>query len=453
MKTKTKTSYVCQECGAMSPKWSGRCLDCSAWNSLVEELVVASNKASSQGIAAQPVLLNQLDNEDYSRQQTGLAELDRLLGGGIVSGSFVLIGGEPGIGKSTLLLQVSHSLAKQGLKVLYVSGEESVHQIKGRALRLGAYVDNLFVLSEVKLETIVATIEVEKPDFVIIDSIQIIYRDDVGSSPGSVSQVRECSNTLMQVAKNLNIPVFVVGHVNKEGNLAGPKVLEHIVDTVLYFEGDRHHSYRIVRAVKNRFGSTNEMAIFEMRDVGLMEVANPSELFLSDDLEKIPGSVVVPYMEGSRPILVEIQALLSDSHQFGHPRRVSTFIDHNRVALLIAIFEKRLGASLAQQDVFINLVGGIKMNEPSADLGVIVAMMSSLRNKHVHDRLAVVGEVGLGGEVRNVSQCERRVAEAQRLGFRKCIVPSKFAATYKGGDLEVVGVRHIEEAIEEALDL
>ncbi len=451
MKTKVKQVYVCQECGAISPKWSGRCAECSAWNSLVEEKRLPQSKNKSYD-AVDPIHLTELHSEQYSRVSSGFSELNRLLGGGIVAGSFVLIGGEPGIGKSTLLLQVSHALASQQSKVLYVSGEESVHQIKDRAIRLGASVDNLYVLSEVNLDVIVASIKQMKPDFVIIDSIQIMYRDDVGSSPGSVSQVRECSNTLLHVAKNMNIPIFVVGHVNKEGSLAGPKVLEHIVDTVLYFEGDRHHAYRIVRAVKNRFGSTNEMAVFEMCEEGLVEVSNPSELFLSDEQEKIPGSVVVPCMEGSRPLLVEIQALLSDSHQFGHPRRVSTFIDHNRVALLIAIFEKRLGASLVQQDVFINLVGGIKMNEPAADLGVIVAMMSSLRNRCVVSGLVLIGEVGLGGEIRNVAQCERRIVEAERLGFRKCLVPAKSADIYKGGSIEIVGVKHIEEAIEEALE-
>ncbi|OED34558.1 DNA repair protein RadA [PVC group bacterium (ex Bugula neritina AB1)] len=451
---KTKQVYVCQECGAQSPKWSGKCSECFAWNSLVEEIIESSkNRKSFSTEKAVPIQLANLKKEQHTRLSSGFSELDRLLGGGIVPGSFVLIGGEPGIGKSTLLLQVSWALAGKKHHVLYVSGEESVSQIKDRSLRLGISVDDLFVLSEVKLEMIVECIKETKPSFVIIDSIQIMYREDISSAPGSVSQVRECSNTLMHVAKSLDVSIFVVGHVNKEGSLAGPKVLEHIVDTVLYFEGDRQHLYRIVRSVKNRFGSTHEMAIFEMRDVGLLEVTNPSELFLSDNEEKIPGSVVVPCMEGTRPLLVEVQALLSDSHQFGHPRRVSTLIDHNRVSLLIAIFEKRLGVSLAQQDVFIHLVGGIKINEPAADLGVMLAMMSSFRNLFVSSRLAVFGEVGLGGEIRNVAYAERRILESERLGFEKCIVPAKSAEAYKGKSMEVIGVKTVAEAIEEALEL
>lgn len=452
IKSKVKSQYVCQECGSVSFRWSGKCNACDTWNSIVEELIRPERAfGQSLGEPQTPKILSDIHLDETSRFSSGFEEINRLLGGGVVQGSFVLIGGEPGIGKSTVLLQVSNAIACQGKTVLYVSGEESLHQIKSRAERLGAKSDRIFLLSEVSLELIVNTIESMKPDVVIIDSVQIIYRADITSSPGSVSQVRECSNTLMQLAKRMNIPIFLVGHVTKEGSIAGPKVLEHIVDTVLYFEGDRHHSYRILRAVKNRFGSTNEVAIFEMHDIGLVQVTNPSELFLSDDSQMIPGSVVVPCMEGTRPLLVEIQALVSDSHQFGHPRRVSTFIDSNRVALLIAIFEKRLGVSLASEDVFINLVGGIKINEPSADLGVIVAMMSSLRNKLITPGIVIMGEVGLGGEVRSIAHCDRRLQEAVRLGFTKCIVPHKSKVDSFEGT-QVIGVKHIEEAIEESLE-
>lgn len=452
--TKSKTVFVCQECGVESPKWSGKCSDCGGWNTFVEEStqIEAGPRALTKGVALEPQSVLDIIHEKKSRFPTGMTELDHILGGGVVQGSFVLIGGEPGIGKSTILLQLSNNVAEQGKKVLYISGEESAHQVKERASRLGALSSNLYVLSEVNLNTIVASIEQSRPDFVVVDSIQIIYREDINSAPGSVSQVRECANVLMLLAKKSHIPIFLVGHVNKEGSIAGPKVLEHIVDTVLYFEGDRHHSFRILRAVKNRFGSTNEMAIFEMREEGLQEVLNPSQLFLSDENEQVPGSIVVPCLEGTRPLLMEIQALLSDSHGFGHPRRVSTFLDHNRVALLIAIFEKTLGQALGNYDVFINLVGGIKITEPAADLGVILAMASSLQNKPVRKGLVALGEVGLGGEVRAVAHCEKRIQEAQKLGFSIAIVPRKIKESITVKGMTLVGVKRVQEALEEAFD-
>ncbi|MBU0650330.1 DNA repair protein RadA [bacterium] len=448
---KLKIKYVCSTCGSESLKWLGKCPGCDQWNTYVEEIIDNISKPNFVGLQEnQPLLISSINDETFNRIPTNINELDRVLGGGIVPGSFVLIGGQPGIGKSTLLLQVSNKIAVTGKKVLYVTGEESASQIKSRAVRLGSNADGLFILAEVNLDNIIEHIKKLNPDVVVIDSVQIIYRPEIPSSPGTVVQVRECSNTLMMFAKQNNISIFVVGHVTKEGNIAGPKVLEHIVDTVLYFEGDRHHSFRILRAVKNRFGSTNEIAIFEMRQDGLSEVENPSEVFLSEDTKDIPGVVVVPSLEGTRPILIELQSLISASHNVGMPRRVSTFIDSNRVALLIAIFEKVVGVGLGAHDVFINLVGGIKISEPALDLGVICAMASSFRNIPIDNKTVVLGEVGLGGEVRAVSHIDQRVTEASRLGFTRCILPQKNLKNLskKEEKMDLVGVSSIVDALE-----
>jgi len=447
---KNKIKYVCNNCGSESPRWSGKCVSCNEWNTLVEEVVTNFSKGKDIVIGNdnEPISISEICQESQYRISTNIKEFDRLLGGGIVPGAFMLIGGEPGIGKSTILLQIANQLSlKDNKKILYVTGEESLGQIKSRANRLKVNGENLFILSEVNFSYIKEHIKKINPDIVIVDSIQIVYREDIPSSPGTVVQVRECSNDLMQLAKSTNIPIFVVGHVTKDGSIAGPKVLEHIVDAVFYFEGDRHHSFRILRAVKNRFGSTNEIAVFEMQERGLIEVGNPSEMFLSEEGENISGSVIVASVEGTRPLLLELQALLTPSHSVGMPRRVSTFIDNNRVALLIAIFEKVLGIKIGGYDVFINLVGGIKVAEPALDLGVIIAMLSSLKNVPVNKHTMAIGEVGLGGEVRAVSHIEKRISEAYRLGFINCIIPYK---NYKKGlsakkDINLIPVKSIEE--------
>ena len=452
-----KTVFFCQNCGHEESKWLGQCPACKEWNTFVEEKVTVPKTGSALasgtagGAAPQPVLLTSVDTDDDERIRTGIGELDRVLGGGIVQGSLVLVGGDPGIGKSTLLLQVCQKLSAMGKKILYISGEESLKQIKLRADRMGTFSENLYLLCETNLELIRSSIERQKPDMAVIDSIQTMYNEEVSSAPGSVSQVRESTNVLLQLAKGLNIAIFIVGHVTKEGTVAGPRVLEHMVDTVLYFEGDRHVSYRILRGVKNRFGSTNEIGVFEMRREGLVEVENPSEYMLSGRPENASGSVVACAMEGTRPILMEIQALVCHSN-FGMPRRTAAGLDYNRVNLLMAVLEKRAGLPLSSYDAYVNIAGGIRMNEPASDLGIVMAIASSYKNKPVPEDTIVFGEVGLSGEVRAVTMPEQRVAEAKKLGFKVCILPEVSRKSLKnmGGqeELRIIGVRSINQAID-----
>lgn len=450
---KLKTVFVCQECGYESPKWMGKCPGCSSWNSMVEE-VDDRGKAeapSFSGVVSKPLKINDIELSDEERYSTSLEELDRVLGGGIVKGSLILVGGDPGIGKSTLLLQVSRNLSMSDKTVLYASGEESAKQIKIRAQRLQVNTNNLFILSETNLSTIEKYLTELKPQIVVIDSIQTIYRPELQSAPGSVSQVREATATLMRIAKTLNISIFIVGHVTKEGAIAGPRVLEHMVDTVLYFEGERHHSYRIIRAVKNRFGSTNEIGIFEMKDAGLREVKNPSEMMLSGRPENVPGSVVVCSMEGTRPVLVEMQSLISPTN-FGMPRRMATGVDYNRVILLMAVLEKRVGLQLQTSDAYINVAGGLKLDEPACDLGIACAIASSFRNLYIDPKTVVIGEVGLTGEVRGVSFMDKRIMEAQKLGFEKCVIPKENAKSLEAStSIKIAAVENIYEALDEVL--
>jgi DNA repair protein RadA/Sms len=448
--SKTKTYYQCQSCGYASPKWLGKCPDCGSWNSFVEEKSAPPNRRTSGldtlGKTA-PVALGAIDTVSESRTPTGLQEFDRVLGGGLVPGSVVLVGGDPGIGKSTLLLQTFSGLSKKSGKLLYVSGEESPGQIKMRADRLAVNADNIILLPETSLEGILDAATKLSPEAMVVDSIQTVYTQEMLSAPGSVGQVRECSAKLMLFAKRSNIPIFIVGHVTKEGTIAGPRVLEHIVDTVLYFEGDRGHSYRILRTMKNRFGSTNEIGVFEMSDAGLREVDNPSELFLSERPRNVSGSAVVASLEGTRPLMVEVQALVSQTN-FGMPRRTSIGVDFNRVNLLIAVLEKRAGLHLGGMDVFVNVVGGLKIMEPAVDLGIVVTVSSSLKEVPVDPRTCVFGEVGLSGEVRAVAQAEARLREAAKIGFEKAIVPAGNAEKIKNDQgLEIIGVRDVEACI------
>lgn len=444
-----KTVYFCQECGYESSKWMGQCPGCKAWNSFVEE-TVSSKKTSSvkvNAIQKEPVSLNEINISEEERQTTNIGELDRVLGGGIVPGSLVLVGGDPGIGKSTLLLQVCRNLAEKGTSVLYISGEESLRQIKLRANRIGKFSEKMQLLCETNLETIRETIERRKPDVVVIDSIQTMFHEEISSAPGSVSQVRESTNILMQLAKGCGVSIFIVGHVTKEGNVAGPRVLEHMVDTVLYFEGDRHASYRILRAVKNRFGSTNEIGVFEMRNTGLEEVKNPSEFMLNGKPTGTSGSVVACSMEGTRPILVEIQALVCQSN-FGIPRRTAVGTDFNRVNLLMAVLEKKVGLHLSSSDAYVNIAGGMKMTEPAIDLGILLAVVSSYKDIIIPDSLIAFGEVGLSGEVRAVSMVGQRVAEAKKLGFETVILPEVCKASLSEIDgIRLVYVSRIQDAI------
>ncbi len=455
MAKKKETAFFCKECGYESAKWSGQCPACKEWNTFVEEPVAASRTVkgvvnvgtrnlTEGGI---PTRLSEVSTQDKDRTSTGIAELDRVLGGGIVSGSLVLVGGDPGIGKSTLLLQMCYNLTKEGKKVIYISGEESLAQIKIRADRIGTDNGELLVLCETSLESIEDTLKSQKPEIVIIDSIQTMYREEIGSAPGSVSQVRETTSVLMQLAKGLDISIFIVGHVTKEGVVAGPRVLEHMVDTVLYFEGDRNASYRILRSVKNRFGSTNEIGVFEMQEEGLKEVANPSEYMLTGRPEDASGSVVVCLLEGTRPVLVEIQALVCDSN-FGLPRRTAAGTDYNRVNLLMAVLEKRAGMHLSGSDAYVNVAGGIKVNEPGLDLGIVMAIASSFRNRPVDSKTIIFGEVGLAGEVRAVSQPQIRVNEAVKLGFTTCILPEVCLKKVRKDDkINLIGVSNVGEAI------
>jgi len=449
---KQKTVYTCQQCGLQSPKWLGKCPDCGQWNTLAEEsLVVTRGKGRPAVPAGRPQRLAEVAATEEDRLRCGIGELDRVLGGGVVPGSFILIGGDPGIGKSTLLLQAVDQLARSGA-VLYVTAEESARQVKLRGERLGVVAEALYLLAETALEAILDRVRELKPDFLVVDSIQTIFTAALESAPGSVSQVRECAGRLMQLAKGEGIPTFIVGHVTKDGAIAGPRMLEHMVDTVLYFEGDPGHPYRILRAVKNRFGSTNEIGVFEMKEAGLAEVANPSELFLAERPQGAAGSAVVPSLEGSRPILVELQALVSGS-SFGTPRRTAMGIDHNRVSLLVAVLEKKVGLSLLSQDIFLNVAGGVRLDEPAVDLGVLAALASSHLNKPIPPRTILFGEVGLAGEVRAVSRPELRVKEAARLGFDRCFLP---AGNLKNLEvppgMELLGVRSAAEALEGVFD-
>lgn len=453
---KAKTKFQCTECGYESPKWFGKCPGCQAWNSMVEE---TESVVKTQGMNA-PIFHSKekaqsiisIESDKEPRILTGIGELNRVLGGGIVPGSLVLVGGDPGIGKSTLLLQTSHALTTQGLRVLYISGEESVRQTKLRADRLGALSGELYVLCETNMESIEEAIDQIQPQFLVIDSIQTVYMPEVTSAPGSVTQVRECTTRFMRISKIRGIATVLVGHVTKEGAIAGPRLLEHMVDCVLYFEGERHHTYRLLRAVKNRFGSTNEIGIFEMGEVGLTEVANPSELFLSERPLGVAGSTVVASIEGTRPVLVELQALVASTH-FPSPRRMCTGMDHQRMALIIAVLEKRMGMFLQNQDAYVNVAGGVKLDEPAIDLAVAISLASSFRDIPTKPFDVFFGEVGLTGEVRGVSRAEMRVKEAAKLGFRRVIMPEKSMKGWKHPkDIQIIGVSTVADALSVALD-
>lgn len=443
---KPKRIWACQECGHTQSKWGGQCPQCQQWNTLHEEPLFRS-VASKAAVTA--LRLQDIQQESVPRLFTGIQEIDRLLGGGLVRGSLILIGGDPGIGKSTLSLQISEALASQELKVLYVCGEESLHQTSMRATRLGVSSDSLLLLSETSLELIQQQINELCPDVLIVDSIQIVYKEEVQAAPGSVSQVRDCATTLMHLAKSRNLTTFLIGHVTKTGEIAGPRVLEHIVDTVLYFEGEKQHQYRILRSIKNRFGSTDEIAVFQMGPAGLIEVHNPSQIFLEERVKGHAGSVVVPTLEGSRPILVEMQALVTDSCYTTPSRRCAGF-DPNRLALLIAVLEKRVGYLMHHRDIFVSITGGLKLGEPALDLAVMVAMGSSLTNRKVDPETIVVGEVGLAGEVRTVSRIEARIREALHLGFTRCVVPARHKKEIKES-IEIIGVEYVEEALQALL--
>ena len=451
---KQKTVFFCQECGYESPKWMGRCPGCHQWNTMVEEKVTNTTTSAGKMVrktAEKPVSISQIETIQEPRVYTRMNELNRVLGGGVVPGSLVLVGGDPGIGKSTLLLQVSEQLAATNRKVLYISGEESIKQTKMRAERLGITNANLLVLAETNIQHIEERLQEAKPDFLIVDSIQTIYNPDVASAPGSVSQVRECTGQLMRIAKSDGIATFIVGHVTKDGAIAGPRMLEHMVDAVLYFEGERHHTYRILRAVKNRFGSTNEMGVFEMKESGLTEVANPSEVFLQERTHGTAGSAVVAAMEGTRPVLIEVQALIAPS-AYNNPKRTAAGLDHHRMSLLMAVLEKRVGLLLQNQDAYINLAGGIRIDEPATDLAVAISIASSFKDQHTQPTDVFVGEVGLTGEVRRVSRIEQRVHEASKLGFKRAFIPkSSMDGWTPPQGMEIVGVQTLRETMGFAL--
>lgn len=449
---KQKTVFVCQECGYSLPKWVGRCPDCGKWNTYVEELSIPAQTSNSHRRMAsdgqsQPLPITDIKASEQERLKSGIEEFDRVLGGGVVPGSVALVGGDPGMGKSTILLQATDKLSQRYGTVLYVSGEESTAQIKLRADRLGIKSPELHVLCETNMDTIERHIENISPAVVVIDSIQTVYKPDIQTTPGNVTQVRESAATLIYIAKSRSIPIFIVGHMTKEGSIAGPKVLEHIVDTVLYLEGDTYHVYRILRAVKNRFGSTNEIGVFEMHETGLTEVTNPSEMLLSERREDVSGSVVVSIMEGTRPLLLELQALVAPAN-FGMPQRTANGVDRNRLALLLAVLDKRAGFHIQNSDVFVNVVGGMEASEPSVDLGTIIAIASNYKNAPVDAKTVVIGEVGLGGEVRAVYQIEQRIREAAKLGFTKVIVSQYNLRGLKiTSDIEVHGVQTINDAL------
>lgn len=454
-KKTTKTVFFCNECGYESPKWVGQCPACRAWNTMVEERVSASSNAAAKSVKealnkgeSMVASISQISLEEESKTSTGIKEFDRVLGGGVVQGSLTLVGGDPGIGKSTLLLQTCRLMGNAGEKILYVSGEESLKQIKIRALRIGDFSDNVELMCETNLSVIEEVICAKKPKIVIIDSIQTMFVEEVTSAPGSVSQVRESTGILMRIAKGMDVSIFIVGHVTKEGTVAGPRVLEHMVDTVLYFEGDRHASYRVLRGVKNRFGSTNEIGVFEMRNEGLVEVANPSEFMLEGRPKDASGCVVSCSMEGTRPILIEIQALVTRTN-FGIPRRQAQGADYNRLNLLMAVLEKRVGLALGECDAYLNIAGGIKVTEPAIDLGIVLAVVSSFRNKPLPSDLVAFGEVGLSGEVRSISQIEGRVKEAAKLGFKTCMVPATGKESLKNMEgVKIIYVNSVAEAMD-----
>ena len=449
-KAKT-TAFFCQNCGYESAKWQGQCPACHEWNTFTEEPVVkVAGSAAVKKAAAEikPVRLSEVHTDEKQRISSGIEELNRVLGGGIVAGSLMLVGGDPGIGKSTLLLQVCHNLTRDGHKVLYVSGEESAQQIKLRAQRIGDFKDDLMLLCETNLELVRSVIEKTKPEIVVIDSIQTMYHETVAAAPGSVSQVREATNVLMQIAKGMGISIFLVGHVTKEGVVAGPRVLEHMVDTVLYFEGDRYASYRILRGVKNRFGSTNEIGVFEMRQSGLREVSNPSEYMLEGKPENASGSIVACSMEGSRPILIEIQALVCHTN-LPMPRRTTAGTDFNRVNLLLAVLEKRAGMQMSSCDVYVNIAGGIRMTEPAIDLGLILALVSSYKDIAIDEKTIAFGEVGLSGEIRSVNMAQQRVQEAKKLGFETVLMPRvSMKALQKTDGIRIVGLETVRDAVQ-----
>ena len=450
---KIKTKYVCQSCGYENPKWLGKCPECMKWNTFVEEIEDKNDKLNNRETfiidksSQKPVNINSITIRNEERFSSGIKELNRVLGGGIVKGSLVLVGGDPGIGKSTLLLQVSESVAQSGKKVLYISGEESESQIKMRAERLDVKSENLYIMAENNLNIIEHNLEGFTPDLIIVDSIQTVFTPDIASAPGTVSQIKEGTSRFMRISKKMGISTFVVGHVTKEGSLAGPKLLEHMVDTVLYFEGERYNTYRLIRAVKNRFGSTNELGVFEMSEKGLSELENPSKALISEKPKDASGSVIVSTVEGTRPMLLELQALVAPT-SFGIPRRTATGIDFNRVNLLLAVLEKRAGMQIQNQDVYLNIVGGIKINEPSMDLGVILSVASGFRNIPISEEVAVTGEVGLTGEIRGVSFIEKRISECRKLGFKKIIIPkSNYEAVKDIKGIEIWPVENIRQAI------
>jgi DNA repair protein RadA/Sms len=451
--SKIKTFYQCQACGYSSPKWLGRCPDCGAWNTMVEEKASPGGRRSVHTAFGKsiPQPLSSVSGGNEKRMSTRIAEFDRVLGGGVVEGSVILVGGDPGIGKSTLLIQAAARLSEGSGKVLYVSGEESPEQIKLRAERLSINSDNIVLLPETNLEEIMTTAAAIAPGAIVIDSIQTMYAEELTSAPGSVGQVRECAAKLTTFAKKSNIPLFIIGHVTKEGAIAGPRVLEHIVDTVLYFEGDRGHAYRILRTVKNRFGSTNEIGVFEMTDAGLLAIENPSELFLSERPRNVSGSTVIASIEGTRPLLIELQALVSPT-TFGMPRRTCMGVDFNRVNLLVAVLEKIAGLHLGGMDIFINVVGGIKIIEPAVDLGVVAAVASSLREIPIDPKTVLCGEVGLSGEVRAVAQVEARIREAAKIGFERAVLPKTNGARLKDtSGLEIIEVNNVEDLLDAVL--
>lgn len=450
--SKSKTVFVCKECGYESSGWLGKCPSCGGWNTFYEEKTAKQNQASRNisYISSKPIKISEINIENDRRYSTGIGELDRVLGGGIVKGSLILVGGDPGIGKSTLILQICNKIDLEGY-ILYVSGEESVNQIKLRADRLGIKRESLLMISETSIKEIEGLISEVKPQLVVVDSIQTMYSEEITSAAGSVSQVREITGNLMKIAKGMGISIVIVGHVTKEGAIAGPRVLEHMVDTVLYFEGERHMSYRILRSVKNRFGSTNEIGIFEMGDAGLSEVQNPSLMMLSGRQHDVPGSVVVASVEGTRPMLVEIQALVCATN-FGMPRRMAAGVDYNRVTMLMAVLEKRVGLMLYNYDAYVNVVGGLKLEEPACDLGIICSIASSFKDVPLPPDAVVIGEVGLTGEIRAVSHIEKRIMEATRIGFKKCIIPSSNMKTAERlkelSNMQIMPVASVQEALD-----
>lgn len=445
-----KTTYICQECGSISPRWMGKCPDCDKWDTFVEEVTITKAKKQASAAAPKPVPLYHISANEDERLSTSIPELDRVLGGGIVPGSLVLVGGDPGIGKSTLLLQASSKVAKNYGQVLYVSAEESMQQIKLRADRLKVQCDSLLISSENNVDVIVEMVREHVPKLVIIDSIQTVFLSDLPSAPGSVGQVRECAAKLMHTAKQLAVPIILTGHVTKEGSIAGPRVLEHLVDTVLYFENHKYQQFRILRSVKNRFGSTNEIGVFSMTETGLEEVYNPSQLFLSERPLGTSGTVVVCSVEGTRPLLLEIQALVS-STSFGNPRRLTTGIELNRALLMIAVLDKKIGLNLASEDIYLNIAGGVRSSEPSLDLGICIAIASAFKNRIIDPHTLVFGEVGLTGEIRGVVDTQKRISEGEKLGFKRCILPKRNLHNLKSMKIELIGVSKVEEALEVVL--